>query len=259
MYALEQVGIDARQIAYYNRGRLSHENEVHGRERMRLLLVEDDADLAHALKLRLLQEGFDCDVCESGADASYYLKNGGYHAVVLDRMLPGKDGLTILLEMRKAADETPVLMLTALDTIKDRTDGLDAGADDYLVKPFAMPELLSRIRALIRRPPALREGGMLCFADLSLDARQCKLTCAKTEQTLSRKEAAVLELFMEHPERVLSRAELLSRGWGADEAVEDGNVDNYIYFLRRRLKAAGSRAVIKTVHGVGYQLTLEQV
>lgn len=149
-------------------------------------------------------------------------------------------------------------MLTALDTVKDRTDGLDAGADDYLVKPFAMPELLSRIRALIRRPPMFRGDGTLRFADLVLDARQCKLTCSKTEQTLSRKETAVLELFFEHPERVLSRAELLSRGWGADEAVEDGNVDNYIYFLRRRLKAAGSRAVIKTVHGVGYQLMIEQ-
>ena len=225
---------------------------------MRILLVEDDGDLVHALKLRLIQEGYDCDVCQNGADAVYYLQNGGYNTVVLDRLLPNKDGLTILREMRSLGDETPVLMLTALDTVKDRTDGLDAGADDYLVKPFAMPELLSRIRALIRRPPVFRGDGTLRFADLVLDARQCKLTCSKTEQTLSRKETAVLELFFEHPERVLSRAELLSRGWGADEAVEDGNVDNYIYFLRRRLKAAGSRAVIKTVHGVGYQLIIEQ-
>lgn len=225
---------------------------------MRLLLVEDDGDLVHALKLRLIQEGYDCDVCSNGADAGFYLQSGGYNAVVLDRLLPNKDGLTILREMRSLGDETPVLMLTALDAVRDRTDGLDAGADDYLVKPFAMQELLARIRALIRRPPVLREGYTLCFADLSLDARQCKLTCEKTEQTLSRKETAVLELFIEHPERVLSRTELLSRGWGGDEAVEEGNVDNYIYFLRRRLKAAGSRAVIKTVHGVGYQLTLEQ-
>ncbi len=224
---------------------------------MRLLLIEDDADLIGALKLRLVQEGYDCDVCQSGADAAYYLQNGGYHTVVLDRMLPGKDGLMILREMRSSGDETPVLMLTALDTIKDRTDGLDAGADDYLVKPFAMPELLSRIRALIRRPPALREDRLLSFADLTLDTRQCRLVGPKLEQSLSRKEAAVLELFFEHPKYVLSRAALLSGGWGGDEAVEDGNVDNYIYFLRRRLKAAGTRAVIKTVHGVGYQLTLE--
>ena len=224
---------------------------------MRLLLVEDDADLARALKLRLTQEGFTCDICQSGADAAYYLNNGGYNAAVLDRMLPGKDGLTILREMRTSGDDTPVLMLTALDAVNDRTDGLDAGADDYLVKPFAMPELISRIRALIRRPPVLRGAGVLRFADLQLDTRQCLLTCAKTEQTLSRKEAAVLELFFEHPERVLSRPELLARGWGGDEAVEEGNVDNYIYFLRRRLRASGTRALIKTVHGVGYQLTLD--
>ena len=225
---------------------------------MRLLLVEDDADLALALKHRLIQEGYDCDVCPSGADAAFYLQSGGYSAAVLDRMLPEKDGLTILREMRSGGNETPVLMLTALDTVKDRTEGLDAGADDYLVKPFAMPELLSRIRALIRRPPTLRGQEALRFADLTLDARQCRLNGEKTEQTLSRKEAAVLELFLEHPERVLTRAELLNRGWGGDEAVEEGNVDNYIYFLRRRLKAAGTRACIKTVHGVGFQLTLEE-
>ena len=125
---------------------------------MRLLLVEDDADLAHAIKLRFLQEGFDCDVCESGADASYYLKNGGYHAVILDRMLPGKDGLTILLEMRKAADETPVLMLTARMAIDDRVASLDAGADDYMVKPFDLRELQARVRALCRRSGQDRAG-----------------------------------------------------------------------------------------------------
>ena len=221
---------------------------------MRLLLIEDDGDLYRALKQRLTQEGYDCDICENGADAAYYLQNSAYNAVVLDRMLPEKDGLTILREMRAGGNETPVLMLTALDTVTDRTDGLDAGADDYLVKPFAMPELLSRIRALIRRPPAMR-GEALCFEDLRLDVRQCRLICKETEQTLSRKEATVLGLFFEQPERVLSRAEVLSRGWGGDEAVEEGNVDNYIYFLRRRLKASGTTVLIKTVHGVGYQLT----
>lgn len=221
---------------------------------MRLLLVEDDGDLYLALKQRLSQEGFDCDVCENGADAEYYFKNGGYSAVILDRLLPGKDGLTILREMRARNDQTPVLMLTALDTVKDRTDGLDTGADDYLVKPFAMPELLSRIRALVRRPPTYREEAALRFGDLALDVRSSKLSCGKSEQTLSRKELAVFELFFEHPERVMSRAEILSRGWGGDEAVEDGNVDNYIYFLRRRLKSAGSKMILKTIHGVGYQL-----
>ena len=222
---------------------------------MRLLLIEDDADLSRALKKRLEQEAYDCDICENGADANYYLKTGGYHAVILDRLLPEKDGLTILREMRARGDQTPVLMLTALDTVKDRTDGLDTGADDYLVKPFAMPELLSRIRALVRRPPTYRENTALSFDDLILDVHACKLTCGRIEQTLSRKETVVMELFFENPERVLSRVEILARGWGADEAVEDGNVDNYIYFLRRRLKAAGTKTAIQTVHGVGYRLT----
>lgn len=225
---------------------------------MRLLLVEDDADLVRALKQRLTQEGYSCDVCQNGADAAYYLLNDGYNVVVLDRMLPGKDGLSILREMRASSNDTPVLMLTALDAVNDRTDGLDAGADDYLVKPFAMTELISRIRALTRRPPALRSGETLRYADLELEIRQCRLTGIKTVQTLSRKETAVLELFFEHPDRVLSRTELLNRGWGGDEAVEEGNVDNYIYFLRRRLKAAGTRVHLKTVHGVGFQLTLEE-
>ena len=221
---------------------------------MRLLLIEDDGDLSRALRERLEQEAYGCDVCENGADAEYYLKSGGYNAVILDRLLSGKDGLTILREMRARGDQTPVLMLTALDTVQDRTDGLDTGADDYLVKPFAVPELLSRIRALVRRPPTYRENTELRYDDLLLNVRSCRLTCGRIEQTLSRKETAVMELFFENPGRVLSRAEILARGWGGDEAVEDGNVDNYVYFLRRRLKAAGTKSAILTVHGVGYRL-----
>ncbi len=225
---------------------------------MRLLLIEDDEALVRVLRLHLAREGYEVDACGDGGDAAYYLHGGGYNAVVLDRMLPGKDGLTVLSEMRAEGDMTPVLMLTALDTISDRTQGLDAGADDYLVKPFAMAELLSRIRALLRRPGAMRAADALTFQNCVLHIRQCSLTCGKTEQTLSRKETALLELFFENPNRVLSRDEILFRVWGGDEAVEGGNVDNYIYFVRRRLKAAGGAAGIKTIHGVGYQLTGEE-
>ncbi len=222
---------------------------------MRILLIEDDADLLSALKLHLTGAGYEVDVCEDGDGAAYYLANSGYSAVILDRMLPGMDGLRILSKMRAGGDATPVLMLTALDTVKDRTDGLDAGADDYLVKPFAMPELLSRLRALMRRPAAIRETGRLTYLDVALDVRQCSLCCGGHMQTLSRREAAVLELFLENPGRVLARSEILSRVWGGDKAVEEGNVDNYIYFVRRRLKASGTAASIRTVHGVGYQLS----
>ncbi len=222
---------------------------------MRLLLIEDDPDLVSALKLHLGGAGYDVDACQDGGNAAYYLDGGGYNAVILDRLLPGKDGLSILSDMRAAGDTTPVLMLTALDTVSDRTQGLDAGADDYLVKPFAVPELLSRIRALLRRPAAIRETDALHCGCLKLDVRQCRLDGEHTSQTLSRREAAMLELFFENPGRVLTRGEILSRVWGGDEQVEEGNVDNYIYFVRRRLKAAGDTAGIKTIHGVGYQLT----
>lgn len=222
---------------------------------MRLLLIEDDADLVEALKLHFARDGYDVDACDDGGNAAYYLAEGGYNAVILDRMLPGRDGLSILSGMRDAGDMTPVLMLTALDAVEDRTRGLDAGADDYLVKPFAMPELLSRIRALLRRPGVMRETGALTFRDCTLNVGACSLACGETVQTLSRKETALLELFFENPDRVLSRAEILARVWGGDEAVEAGNVDNYIYFVRRRLKAAGGSAGVKTIHGVGYRLT----
>ena len=221
---------------------------------MRLLLVEDDADLVRALSLHLAHEGYEVDACLDGADAACYLGNGGYAAVVLDRMLPGRDGLSILSGMRASGDMTPVLMLTALDAVEDRTRGLDAGADDYLVKPFAIPELLSRLRALLRRPGMRREAEALSYGGCRLNVSQCSLVCGETAQTLSRKETALLALFFENPRRVLTRAEILSRVWGGD-AVEEGNVDNYVYFIRRRLAAAGGGAGVKTVHGVGYQLT----
>lgn len=224
---------------------------------MRLLLIEDDAALCEALSLHLQKEGYTVDVCQSGADADYYLSDGAYGAVILDRMLPQVDGLTLLKRFRGAGHTTPVLMLTAMDSINDRTDGLDAGADDYLVKPFAVPELLSRIRALLRRPVALLEPDNLTYLDMVLSTRERRLTRGKREVTLSGRETAVLELLFQNPGKVIPRETLLAGVWGGDEAVEGGNVDNYIYFVRRRLKALEAPAVIKAVHGVGYQLMEE--
>ena len=221
---------------------------------MRLLLIEDDADLAAVLKRRLENAAYSVDVCMDGANAAYYLESSAYNAIILDRLLPGKDGLTILKELRAANCPTPVIMLTALDTVENRTEGLDAGADDYLVKPFAMPELLSRIRALLRRPAAVQADDAIACDNLTLSLRECRLRCGDVSKTLSRKEAALFELFFENANRVLPRAEILSRVWGGDEAVEEGNVDNYIYFLRRRLKELDTPVSIRTVHGVGYEL-----
>lgn len=223
---------------------------------MRLLIIEDDQALCEALSLHLAREGYDVDFCHSGADAADYLSSGAYSAVVLDRMLPETDGLTLLREFRAAGQTAPVLILTALDMVSDRTAGLDAGADDYLGKPFAMAELLSRLRALLRRPAALQERRELAYADLVLLPRERELRRGDKQLSLSGRESALLELFFENPETPLSRARILGRVWGG-EPVEDGNVDNYVYFVRRRLRALGSRACLRSVHGVGYQLTQE--
>lgn len=221
---------------------------------MRLLIIEDDTALCDALRLHMTKEGYAVDICQDGLDAEYYLKDGSYSLILLDRMLPGMDGLTLLKKLRSMGCTTPVLMLTAMDAIHDRTDGLDAGADDYLVKPFAMPELLSRIRALLRRPAAMREPAVLDFCDLSLNVREHRLIRADKQVSLSMKETSLLELFFENPDKVLSRATILARVWGGDDAVEDGNVDNYVYFARRRFKALEANVSIKSVHGVGYTM-----
>ena len=222
---------------------------------MRILVIEDDSALCEALSLHLTREGYSVDICQNGADAEYYLKRGEYGAIILDRMLPEADGLSILKRSRAAGLTTPVLMLTALDTVSDRTDGLDAGADDYLGKPFAMAELLSRLRALLRRPSAMRGRSELKFSDMILLPNERIIKRDGQELTLSGRECAMLELFFENAGCVLSRSQILGRVWGGDELVEEGNVDNYIYFVRRRLRALGSSAVIKSVHGVGYQMT----
>lgn len=221
---------------------------------MRILIIEDDPDIHQLIHDKLEQEGFICDVCEDGADASAFLSQGTYNAVLLDRLLPHVNGMKILQKMREVGDQTPVLMLTALDTIPDRTEGLNAGADDYLVKPFDMTELIARVNALLRRPPQMKSATYLTFQDLELDPRQCILRCKGKTMTLSRKETAVLETLVENAGKILSRSELLSMVWGFDDIVEEGNVDNYIFFLRRRLKAIESETVIRTVHGVGYRL-----
>lgn len=221
---------------------------------MRILIIEDDMALCDALILHITKEGYAVDVCYDGLDAEYYLKDNSYNLILLDRMLPGIDGLTLLKKLRGVGCTTPMLMLTAMDAIRDRTDGLDAGADDYLVKPFAMPELLSRIRALLRRPAAMREPGILAFSDLSLNVKERCLSRKSEQVSLSGKEASLLELFFENPNKVLTRSTILARVWGGEEAVEDGNVDNYIYFARRRIKALNADASIKSIHGVGYTM-----
>ena len=220
---------------------------------MRLLMVEDDEELCEAVAFQIKKDGYDLDICHNGEDALYYVNQGTHDLIILDRMIPGIDGLTFLEKIRGRGNGVPVIMVTAMNGLYDRVDGLDHGADDYLVKPFDMEELLARIRALLRRPRKIEDTELLIFGDLVYDSRAALLRNDENSITLSKREASLMEFFILNHDRTLTRDQILSRVWG-DNFVEEGNLDNYIYFLRRRLKAIHSAAVIKTVHGIGYRM-----
>lgn len=221
---------------------------------MRILLVEDDKNLNQTLHYSLRQEGFEVDSCYDGEEALYYIEDTPYDLILLDRMLPFLDGLSVLKKIRAAGIHTPVILLTALGELDDKIAGLDSGADDYLVKPFHFDELSARIRSILRRPTKLVPLGSLLFSDLTFFPESLTLTGPVDRCTLSRREGALLETFLRNANVSLSRARLLTHVWGPDSDVEDGNLDNYIYFLRRRLRSVGSAAQIVTVRGVGYRL-----
>ena len=221
---------------------------------MRILIVEDDAPLAQGLAFHLKHAGFAADVCEDGLRGLDAASQGQYELILLDRMLPGMDGVQLLRRLRGRRITTPVLMITAMANIGDRVEGLDAGADDYLVKPFAVEELLARVRALGRRAPQLSEPERLQYGKITLNADRGFLQHESgTSCALSKREASLLAQFMRNPGQVLPSELLLSRVWG-DAPVEGGNLDNYIYFLRKRLGAVGADVKIATVHGIGFRL-----
>jgi len=220
---------------------------------MRILIVDDDADLCGMIQNRLIREGYEADACNNGDDAVYCICRNAYDLVLLDRLLPGKSGTEILKIMRTTNIQAPVIITTALDGIGDRIEGLDAGADDYLVKPYDMDELLARIRAVSRRP-AKMDTVVLNYEDIELNITNSTLTGPAGARELTVKEMALLEVFVKNPDQVLKRQMLLAKVWGPDADVEDGNLDNYIHFLRRRLKAVNSKTAIKTARSLGYSL-----
>lgn len=224
---------------------------------MRILVIEDDVDLCSALDIHLTKDGYDVDYAYTGDDGLHFALQNAYDLIILDRMLPELDGLSLLLQVRKKGIKIPVLMLTALDGIGDRVEGLDAGADDYLAKPFAPQELLARIRALARRPALLEAPQNISLGDLELDYSLNALNGPSGSCTLSKKETELLALLFRSPNQTLARELLFVRIWGPDAPVEDGNLDNYIHFLRRRLRSVQSAVQIVTVRGVGYRLEVE--
>ena len=221
---------------------------------MRILMIEDDKALCAAVELRLKKEGYTVDLAHTGEDGLHFALQNAYDLVLLDRMLPEGDGLSVVTRLRREGLSTPVLMMTALDGISDRVDGLDAGADDYLPKPFATEELLARIRALSRRPVPWESTQRLTRGDLELDTELCALRGPRGSCSLSKRETQLFLLFLRNLGQVMTRELLLARVWGPDAPVEEGNLDNYIHFLRRRLGAVGSGMRLTTLRGVGYRL-----
>lgn len=224
---------------------------------MRILLIEDDDNLREALTSQFLHEGFAVDSCGDGEDALYYMDSLTHDLIILDRMLPHIDGITLLKKFRSMGRETPIILLTALGELGDKITGLDAGADDYLVKPFAFEELMARIRSITRRPRQWEKEPSLHFGDISYSPSDNHLSGALGQCTLSKKEGMLLEIFLANPHQTLPRATLLAKVWGIDADVEEGNLDNYIHFVRRRLRNVSSQVLIQTIRGIGYMIKVK--
>lgn len=218
---------------------------------MRILVVEDESSIANFIRQGLSEAGYAVDVASDGQEGLAYALAAEYDVLVLDIMLPYLDGLEVLRETRRQGLKVPTLMLTARDTVDDRVSGLDAGADDYLVKPFAFPELLARIRALLRRPP-LQTGTTLIVGDLEMDTVVHQVRRQNRPIELSPREYAVLEYLMRHPNQVLTRTQIGEHVWNFDFYNESNVVDVYIGYLRRKIDRAGDAPLIHTIRGVGY-------
>jgi two-component system response regulator MprA len=228
---------------------------------MRILVVDDEAAVRDSLSLSLRYQGYEVSMAADGVAGLTAVREGEPDAVVLDVMMPGLDGLEVCRALRAEGRLVPVLMLTARDTIGDRVAGLDAGADDYLVKPFALQELLARLRALLRRSvqssaPESR-GPVLRFADLTLDPVTRDVRRGARTIRLTRTEFAILEVFLRHPREVLTRRTLFEEVWGYDFGETSNSLHVYLGYLRRKLEADGEPRLLHTVRGIGYALRSE--
>ena len=220
---------------------------------MRVLVVDDEPAFRQAITRALTLDGYRVDDVGGGAEALERLADGGVDAIVLDVSMPAPDGLEVSRRLRDAGDRTPILMLTARDAIDDRVAGLDAGADDYLVKPFALQELLARLRALMRR------GGegpneVLCFADVRLDPAAYEVSRGGRAIELTRTEFLLLELFMRNPRQALPRSTIFERVWGYDFGTRSNSLGVYVGYLRRKLEEGGEPRLLHTIRGIGYVL-----
>ncbi|MFG3286327.1 response regulator transcription factor [Streptomyces sp. NPDC048111] len=231
-------------------------------EPQRILIVDDEPAVREALQRSLAFEGYGTEVAVDGLDALAKAEAYRPELIVLDIQMPRMDGLTAARRLRAAGSTTPVLMLTARDTVGDRVTGLDAGADDYLVKPFELDELFARIRALLRRSSYAVDtgaagqdaGNVLTFADLRMDLSTREVTRGDRVVELTRTEFTLLEMFLAHPRQVLTREQILKAVWGFDFEPSSNSLDVYVMYLRRKTEAGGEPRLVHTVRGVGYAL-----
>lgn len=221
---------------------------------MRVLIIEDEHKIARALKKALEQETYAVDVSYDGDDGYAMATTEPYDIAIIDRMIPGKyDGLAIVKAMRETKIHTPVLLLTAMGSLQDRTTGLDGGADDYLVKPFALEELLARVRALLRRP-AEQQANVLTVGDLSLDTVSYSVKRGNKEISLTSKEFSLLEYLLRNPGRPLSKDVIISHVWDYDADILPNTVEVYIKYLRNKIDEPFKTKLIHTIRGFGYKL-----
>jgi two-component system response regulator MprA len=221
---------------------------------VRILVVDDEPAVRAALERALGLDGFEVGTAEDGQEALRTVQRERPELVVLDVLMPGLDGIAVCRRLRRDGDRTPILMLTARDAVSDRVAGLDAGADDYLVKPFALEELLARVRALLRRTVNGDPHGVLRFADLSLDPATREVRRGERELELTRTEFLLLELFLLNPRQVLPRALIFERVWGYDFGPTSNSLEVYVGYLRKKLESGGEGRLLQTVRGVGYVL-----
>lgn len=220
---------------------------------MKVLIVEDEVRLADALGQIMKEQNYKADIVNDGTDGLYYGLTNEYDVIILDVMLPGKNGFQVVQKLRESRIRTPVLLLTARDDISDKVNGLDKGADDYLTKPFIPEELLARVRALSRRQGEVFVDEMI-FGDITLNLSSNDLSCGAKSIYLAYKEFEVLKLLMSNCGKIISKDTLISRVWGNDSDAEDNNVEAYISFLRKKLNFIGSKVEIGTIRKVGYRL-----
>ncbi len=223
---------------------------------MRVLVVEDDPGIVQFVGQGLREAGYAVDAVGDGRSGLEYALGVPYDALIVDIMLPGLDGLRLVRALRQRRIAVPVLLLTARDAVEDRVDGLDAGADDYLVKPFAFPELLARVRALLRRPP-LQTDPVLRAGDLELETARREVRRAGRAVELSPREFSLLEYLLRHQGQVLTRTQIAEHIWNFDFSSESNVVDVYIGYLRRKVDRDAAHPLIHTVRGVGYRLSAE--